>query len=56
MLHASGDGPLLIRIGGNSADHTFWEPTVRSMPRWMFQLTPRGCRRRGRWWRTPGCA
>ena len=40
MLHAAGDGPLLIRVGGNSADHTFWEPDVRSMPRWMFQLTP----------------
>jgi hypothetical protein len=40
LLHASGDGPLLIRIGGNSADHTFWEPDVRSMPRWVFQLTP----------------
>jgi hypothetical protein len=40
LLHAPGDGPLLIRVGGNSADHTFWEPDVRSMPRWMFQLTP----------------
>ena len=40
MLHAPGEGPLLIRVGGNSADHTFWEPNVRSMPRWMFQLTP----------------
>ena len=40
LLHAPGGGPLLIRVGGNSADHTFWEPAVRSMPRWMFQLTP----------------
>ncbi len=40
LLHAPGDGPLLIRVGGNSADHTFWEPAVRSVPRWMFQLTP----------------
>ena len=56
MLHAPGDGPLLIRVGGNSADHTFWEPDVRSMPRWMFQLTPSWLRARGCWWRTRGVA
>jgi hypothetical protein len=40
LLHVPGEGPLLLRVGGNSADHTFWESTVRRMPRWVFQLTP----------------
>jgi hypothetical protein len=40
MLHVAGQGPLVLRVGGNSADHTFWEPAVRRLPRWMFQLTP----------------
>ncbi len=40
LLRVPGDEPLLLRVGGNSADHTFWEPTVRRMPRWVFQLTP----------------
>jgi hypothetical protein len=40
LLHVPGDAPLMLRAGGNSADHTFWEPTVRRMPRWVFQLTP----------------
>jgi hypothetical protein len=40
LLAVRGDGPLVIRVGGNSADHTFWVSQVRSMPRWVFQLTP----------------
>jgi hypothetical protein len=34
-----GPGPLVLRIGGDSADRTFWSP-VRSLPRWAFELTP----------------
>ena len=56
MLHAPGEGPLLIRVGGNSADHTFWEPNVRSMPRWMFQLTPTWLQAARQLVATPGCA
>jgi hypothetical protein len=40
LLQVPRDGPLLLRVGGNSADHTFWETTVRRLPHWMFQLTP----------------
>jgi hypothetical protein len=34
-----GPGPLVLRIGGDSADRTFWSP-VREMPEWAFELTP----------------
>jgi hypothetical protein len=40
LVHAQDDGPLILRIGGDSADSTFWEPAVRRMPHWVFQLTP----------------
>jgi hypothetical protein len=34
-----GPGPLVLRIGGDSADRTFWSP-VRELPDWAFELTP----------------
>ena len=40
MLHEPGDGPLVLRIGGDSADHSFWMPRSRRMPGWAFALTP----------------
>jgi hypothetical protein len=40
LLHVPGDGRLVLRVGGNSADHTLWESTVRRMPHWVFELTP----------------
>ena len=40
MLHVPGDGPLVVRIGGDSADHSFWAPKARKMPGWAFALTP----------------
>jgi hypothetical protein len=40
LLHAQGNGPLVIRIGGDSADHSMWLPSARSVPHWMFRLTP----------------
>jgi hypothetical protein len=40
LLQAPGDGPLIMRIGGDSADHTFWDPRRRKMPWWAFELTP----------------
>jgi hypothetical protein len=40
MLHEPGDGPLVLRIGGDSADHSFWTPKSRPMPGWAFALTP----------------
>lgn len=39
LLHVSG-GPLVLRIGGDSADHAFWDPSSQVLPAWAFELTP----------------
>ena len=42
LLHVPGNGPLVLRIGGDSADHSFWMPkkTTRRMPAWAIAVTP----------------
>ena len=40
-LHVPGDGPMILRIGGDSADHTWWDPHSAWMPHWVFRVTPR---------------
>ncbi len=45
LLHAPGQGPLVLRIGGTSSDQTFWRPKARHEPSWVFRLTPRWLRR-----------
>jgi hypothetical protein len=40
LMRVRGDGPLSLRIGGDSADHTVWAPQLRPHPDWMFALTP----------------
>jgi hypothetical protein len=40
LLSVPGDGPLVLRVGGDSADHAFWTPRHRRMPDWAFALTP----------------
>jgi Glycosyl hydrolase family 79 C-terminal beta domain len=40
LLHVQGDGPLILRIGGDSADHSFWDPKPKHIPSWAFALTP----------------
>jgi Glycosyl hydrolase family 79 C-terminal beta domain len=40
LLHVQGGGPLVLRIGGDSADHSFWTPKAKRMPGWAFALTP----------------
>jgi Glycosyl hydrolase family 79 C-terminal beta domain len=40
LLHVPGNGPLVLRIGGDSADHSFWAPKMKRIPHWMFPLTP----------------
>jgi predicted small lipoprotein YifL len=40
LLRVRGDGPMVLRIGGDSADRSFWDPRLRRMPRWAFTLTP----------------
>jgi hypothetical protein len=47
LLHVQADGPMIVRIGGDSADHTFWVPQMQSMPRWAFRIGPS-------WLRLPG--
>jgi len=39
LLHVPGNGPLLLRIGGDSADEALWEPRTRKMPEWVIELT-----------------
>ncbi len=39
-LHVRGDGPTIIRVGGDSADHSYWESIDRVMPTRAFELTP----------------
>ena len=40
MLRWRGEGPLILRVGGVSADRTFWDPSSRTVPKWVFRLTP----------------
>jgi hypothetical protein len=47
LLRAGDGAPMIIRIGGDSADHTFWIPRAQSMPRWAFRIGPS-------WLRLPG--
>ena len=39
-MHVHGGGPLILRIGGDSADHVYWDATASSMPPRAFSLTP----------------
>ena len=41
LLRVPGAGPLVLRIGGDSADHSFWHPAAGRLPAWTFSLTPR---------------
>lgn len=40
LLKIAGDGPQVLRIGGDSADITFWNPGSRPLPRYAFVLSP----------------
>ena len=39
LIRVPGDGPMVLRIGGDSADHSFWDPRLRIVPPWVFPLT-----------------
>jgi hypothetical protein len=41
LIHVPGDGPMVLRVGGDSADHSFWNPRLRRLPSWAFTLTPK---------------
>ncbi len=47
LVRVPGNGPLVLRVGGDSADSTFWAPRRRRLPRWAFELTPRWFARTG---------
>jgi hypothetical protein len=40
LLRVPGDGPLVLRIGGDSADEALWESAVGELPAWVVELTP----------------
>jgi hypothetical protein len=40
QLHVPGDGAFVLRVGGDSSDHTFYDPRLRRLPTWAFDLTP----------------
>jgi hypothetical protein len=40
LLRIAGNGPQVLRIGGDSADITFWNPGSRTLPAAAFVLTP----------------
>ncbi len=40
LLRVPGDGPVVLRIGGDSADRVFWDPQPRGLPGWAFGVTP----------------
>jgi hypothetical protein len=40
LIHVPGDQRQVLRIGGDSADHTFWDPRFRRMPPWAFRVGP----------------
>jgi hypothetical protein len=40
LIHVAGDGPLVLRVGGDSADHSFWNPDALPLPSWAFTLSP----------------
>ena len=40
LIHVPGDAPQVLRIGGDSADHTFWDPRRRALPPWAFGVGP----------------
>jgi hypothetical protein len=40
LLRVPGDGPLVLRIGGDSANQALWESEAEEFPAWVVELTP----------------
>jgi hypothetical protein len=40
LLEVPGGGPLVLRVGGDSADVSFWQPAPGTTPAWILRLTP----------------
>ncbi len=41
LLHVRGDARFVLRIGGVSSDHSFWQLAMHRVPAWAFAVTPR---------------
>jgi hypothetical protein len=45
LVRVRGDGPLILRVGGDSADRIFWDPASGAggvrLPPWAFSLAPK---------------
>jgi hypothetical protein len=41
VIRVSDGGPLTVRIGGDSADVSLWDPGSIVVPPWLFAVTPR---------------
>ena len=45
LVRVRGKAPLILRVGGDSADHAFWDPNAGAggirVPAWAFTLAPR---------------
>jgi hypothetical protein len=39
LLHVPGDAPFVVRVGGDSSDHTLFDPQVQRLPSWAYGLT-----------------
>jgi hypothetical protein len=48
LLDTRGDGRFVLRIGGVSSDHSFWQLAVHRAPEWAFAITPRWIARTAR--------
>ncbi len=40
LLHVSGDGRFVLRIGGDSSDHAIFDRSADLLPPWAFPVTP----------------
>jgi Glycosyl hydrolase family 79 C-terminal beta domain len=40
LVHVPRSGPLVLRVGGDSADRSFWDPQSLPMPDWAFTIAP----------------
>jgi hypothetical protein len=40
LLRVPGNGPMILRIGGDSADRSYWDPSLRRLRGRFFALTP----------------
>lgn len=45
LFRVPGSGPLILRVGGDSADRTFWDPNGYREPTWAYAVTPAWLRR-----------